>query len=506
MLMITEMKKIFFCLICFFSLKIQAQKITYSEQQKKDNSNISFEVLGKFGTSYLIYKKITRQHYISQYNQEMKLVDNVHLDFLPERAFNIDFINYPDHFYMIYQYQRNNIVYCAAVNIGADGKKITEPNILDTTNIGFFADNKIYTTTFSEDKKKIFIYKRNVRNDFLTIATKLFDQNLILLDSTRQVVDYNRRKEIYSDFSVDNSGNYLFAKETKIRLDDKAETLEIYIHKPNVDSFYIFDLQLQGKLIEEPIIKIDNLNKKYIVNAFYFENRRDDIEGLYTAVVDDSKLKVNFAFNVFSESLKNTLNANEKYNFSFDNLTPKNIIVKRSGGFIIISEDFYTESLYSNNSWTRNNSFNNLSSSGDYYMYSPYYNSYRSSDNYNRDQSTRYYYNDIVIASVDSSLQLEWNSAIHKKQYDVENDNFLSYSLLNSGKEIHFLFIERNKQNEIVSNHSLFPDGEIKRNATLKSTAENYEFMPKLGKQVGSTQMIIPYLYLSRIGFAKIDF
>ncbi len=77
---------------------------------------------------------------------------------------------------------------------------------------------------------------------------------------------------------------------------------------------------------------------------------------------------------------------------------------------------------------------------------------------------------------------------------------------MNVGGELHFLFIDKDKQKEIISNHSVSPSGEIKRYPTLKSNERGFTFMPKLGKQVGARQMIIPYIYLNRIGFAKVDF
>lgn len=46
----------------------------------------------------------------------------------------------------------------------------------------------------------------------------------------------------------------------------------------------------------------------------------------------------------------------------------------------------------------------------------------------------------------------------------------------------------------------------MKRYATLKSYEAGYEFMPKLSKQVGVRQVIMPCIYRGSIAFAKIDF
>jgi len=446
---------------------------------------------------------------ITKYDQDMRIIETIPLDFMPERTINVDFVSYPDYIYLIYQYQKNSIVYCNGVKIGANGKKLTEPTLLDTTKIGFFADNKIYTTTYSEDKQKILLYKRNLKYENLTIATKLYNADLALLDSTRQFIHFDERKEVYSDLFVDNSGTFIFAKETRKSAWDNASFLDIIIRREKADSFKTYSVSLEKKYIEEVGIKIDNLNRNYIVNSFYYGSRRGSVEGLFTCLIDMNGSKpVKTAFNVFADSLRVRINSTDQYKFVFDNLTVRNIIVKKSGGFIIAAEDFYTETLNANNAWNRDYYYNSLpySSVNDYYLSSPYYYGYRPWNSFGRELSVRYYYDDVVVASIDSSLKLEWNSLIHKKQYDVDNDNFLSYSIMNTGGELHFLFVDKDIQKQIISNHSVSTNGEVKRYATLKSNENGYSFMPRLARQVGSRQMIVPFLYLSRVGFAKIDF
>jgi hypothetical protein len=486
-----------------------AQQITISEYSKKDGKDIYFEILGKFDSTYLVYKNLRQKHVLTKYDKDMHIAGNIQLDFIPDRAFNLDFITYPDYFYVFYQYQKNNIVYCKAAKLSGTGEKLNEPMQLDTTKISVLADNKIYTTIYSEDRKRILIYKRHYKNDNLTIATRLFNNDLVLLDSTRQVMKFDERKEYYSDIAIDNSGNFFFAKETRKGYRDNNSQLDLIVHKPGIDSFRNYGISLNGKFIGEVVIKVDNLNRHCIANSFYYGERRGSIEGLFTALLDVSGVKpLKAMYNVFSDSLRNKMNTTDKYRFAFDNLAVRNTFVKRSGGFILTAEDFYTETMFNNN-WNRQYYYNYIPSySSDYYYSNPYYYGYRPWNSYGREreQSVRHYYDDIVVLSLDSSLKLEWNNIIHKKQYDVDDDNYLSFSNMNLGGEIHFFFIDKDKNKQIISDHSVFPNGEIKRYPTLKSNETGYGFMPRLAKQVGARQMIVPYIYLGYIAFAKIDF
>lgn len=500
-----EMRYLFlFFMILFAGACADAQHILYSEPARNENRSMVFEILGRFGSRFLVYKNISRDHYVTLYDRDMKTEATQPLAFMPERAFNVDFICYPDFFYIIYQFQKSNVVYCYAAQVSDKGALVTEPRLLDTTQIGFFADNKIYSTTFSEDKNRILLFKRHVRNETMSLVAKLYDRQLSLLDSTRQHVPFNIRKETYSDLFVDNQGNYVFTHETRRHSGDNAGEMEVIVRKPRSDSFHIFDIPLNGRYIEEPLVKVDNLNGNYMINTFYYGSQKGVISGLFTAVVDvDEQVQARSTFNPFQPL---TGDGGKSYSFSFDGILPRQIILRKNGGFLLVSEDYYTESLFDNNRWNRNDLYYPYTTTSDYFLYSPYYNSYRPWMGNYREQSTRFYYNDLLISSVDSVGQLEWNQVVRKRQYDVDQDQFLSYGLFNRGSEALLLYAERNNDRGLISMTGLNPQGELARYPTLKVPGKNYEFMPRLSRQVGSRLLMMPYLYLNKIAFALVEF
>src|SRR6478735_2368476 len=171
------------CLAIFFIFPFFAgdQKITYTEPEKDDVRSVDFDIIGKINNNYIIYKQTRNNSALSIYNTDMELIDRVHMDFLPDKIISSDIIAYKDYFYFIYQYQHRNIVYCSAVRIIGDGKA-GEPVVLDTTAINFFANNKIYNVLYSEDKKRICVYKINSKDDHNYIFTfTIFDASLNLL-------------------------------------------------------------------------------------------------------------------------------------------------------------------------------------------------------------------------------------------------------------------------------------------------------------------------------------
>ena len=94
--------------------------------------------------------------------------------------------------------------------------------------------------------------------------------------------------------------------------------------------------------------------------------------------------------------------------------------------------------------------------------------------------------------NVDKDGKLVWSNIIHKEQYDDGDDNFLSYLIMNAGGELHFLFNELERRNQLLSDQSIAPDGKLTRNPTLKSLDRGYMFMPRFAKQVSAKQIIVP--------------
>ena len=173
------MKSLFLLLtIICFSLLSYAQKIIYSLPAKDDTRRMNFEIAGKINGNFLIYKNIRNKNLISVLDVDMKEIASVDQDYVPDndRMINVDFFVYQDFCYMVYQYQKKNVVYCIASKIDGMGNKVGDVIEMDTTHLNFAANNKIYTVLSSEDKSKLCVFKINNRNrKVFVMTTLLFD-------------------------------------------------------------------------------------------------------------------------------------------------------------------------------------------------------------------------------------------------------------------------------------------------------------------------------------------
>jgi hypothetical protein len=270
----------------------------------------------------------------------------------------------------------------------------------------------------------------------------------------------------------------------------------------------MMDLDLQGNFLLGAVLKVDNRNNNYLINSFYLDEKEDIAKGLFTSAVNAENIElVRSAFLSFSDELINSLQSSDDNRAEYENFSADQILLKKDGSFILISEDAYTMTGNTDNGWNRMSLWDRQQflNSTDNFLYNPFYFGYRPLSNFGGRSSTKFMYKDIVVIGVDSSLNLEWNAGIKKNQYDVDNDNFLSFSFFNAGGEIHFFFIDKDSQKDIVSHQAISSDGLNKRYPTLRGNELGYEFMPRFAKQVGARTMIIPYLYMSKIGFARIE-
>lgn len=498
----------FFLLAICLTTAAFGQRIIYSEPDRDETRRMNFEVVGKIGGNYLIYKNFSGKNYIGVYNNDMKQTERVLHDYIPyDRLINIDFFPYTDHAWMVYQYQRRNVVYCDAVKVDGQGKKTGEIVQLDTSHIGFSGGNRIYSAISSDDRSNIMVFKINSRNkERYLITTLLFDKELQLRKRTAFPLDMKEQDDFVDKFNVDNEGDLVFTRFSRNNNDNILNTQLVW--KPALsDSVMVIAVPHEGMFLDEPHIKVDNANKRFFVTSFYYKQRRGNIEGFYFLSWDKgSRQPVMQNAVTFGDELRNEARGEASPRSAFNDYFIRNVIVKKDGGFLIGAEAYYTTSRFNN--WNRWNYLYGMPmSTFDYYAYSPLYSSwYWRNQAFGRNQAVRHHADNITILAFDRNGKPEWNAVIHKGQFDDESDDRISYNLMVTGSQAHFLFNQEEKRNLLLNQFTLSADGEINRNPTLKNLDKGYEFMPKYGKQVSARQMIIPCYYRNYICFARVDF
>ncbi len=506
--------KIFSIILIFivsFVSSVNAQKITYAEPERDDVRSLNFEIMGKFNGNFLIYKYARNTHYVAVYDNNMTIIEKNKLDFVPDKIINADFVAYPDFSYMFYQYQKRNVVYCMGVKLDAKGKVMGEPIEMDTTEIGFLASNKIFNVIYSENKQKILAYKVNSKSDKNHIVTAvLFDKDLKQTAKTRSVVPMPDRSDFLTEFVIDNEGNLAFIRAVGSAQNDNIGKLTLLTKNATESNLMYYQLAVDKIYLDDVRLKVDNINKHYIILSYYSKQRNGNIDGIYCFVWDwATSNAIATTATGFNDEMRADARGENSMKMAFNDYYLGNIILRKDGGYIVSSESVYT-STRNNNSMNRWGYLRGAGfwSPADYYSFSPYttYPGWMWSRNNSFNQLTRYYADNVAVMSFDKTGKMEWANFIRKSQYDDYSDNLLGYNMMNAGGELYFLYNQVEKRTQLLTAHIIDPDGKVTRNPTFKNLDKGHDFMPRFGKQVGARQMIMPSEYRNNICFAKIDF
>jgi hypothetical protein len=503
--------------LCLSSFSAFSQKIDYSLVDREDFKEMNFEIIGRMGNNINIYKNNRNRHDISVYDNDMQIKNRIKLDFMPEKVYTVDFVSYGDFAYMIYQHQRRNIVTYSMVKINQDGKLMTDPVDLDTSQIGGNSDNKVYSMITSDDKKKIVIFKiKRVNDKNFQITSLLYNNQMELIKKTSFDLNNQDREGLFTDFLVDNDGDFVFGRASRAGNRDYINKVELIYKEANSDTITKIPLMLKDITLDEVKLKIDNYNKKLILSSLFYQQRKGNIEGLYTIIWDKKtkQISAETAFEFNDSLIIDAKGENGSTKTAFNDYFIRHVLPLQDGSYAVAAELYYSSSR--NSAWNRwdylYGGFSPFMSPYDLYYNYPISRMYGWGwyDPFNRfgpqNNLVRYVSENIMLFFFNADGKLRWSNTIRKSQYDDNSDAFISYQLFNTGNEVRFLFNQREKRELMLSSATLDAEGKVKRQPTLKNLDREYDFMPKFGKQIGLRQIVIPCVYKNYICFAKIEF
>ncbi|QJB35242.1 hypothetical protein HF329_29640 [Chitinophaga oryzae] len=487
-----------------------AQKISYSEPEKDDYKSTEFEIIGKVGGNILVYKTDRGDYSVSVYDADMQLKERVKLDFLPRKVISMDFVAYPDKVLMIYQFQRKDAVFSFCATMSPEARFSDAPVLIDSTRIGMYSkENKVYSMEVSEDKRRILVYKINQdKEDNNVFYTFLYDSAMTLVNNSRLSLPMAGRKQFLSNFNLTNDGDLVLSKLERTSNRDYVVSGNLVMKRALVDSFEVSPLSFKGQLLDEVKMKLDNSRHTALITAFYYKQKRGNVEGMYLYKFDYQNNKPLYEKSVvFPNDLKMNARGESNTASAFNDYFIRRIINTANGGFLLTAESFYTSSRYQ--PWNRWNYMYGAPYGGMYYSpyyYSPYSPLYYNPWYWNNSQGVRYHYDNVAVLSFDEEGNMQWNNFVRKSQYDDNADLYLSYLMVNIGSELRFLYNELDRRNYLLTDVSLAPGGKVTRMPTLRNLDKGFTWMPRYGKQISARTVLVPCVYRNYICFAKIDF
>ncbi len=472
---------------CLASGRGLAQEVVYSAYDKFDLRSGDFSVIGKVGDRVYTYRASAEGFFLDAFNDSMEKMATVVLDFFPKKIYETRFVNYPSQMVVLYQAVEGGKVIQYAALLDHSGRLLKGPIQLNSAKTGIFGPNRDYfSSAVSDDKKQIVVYGIEEKGSNMQMSAVWLDDQLATIQ--RGNASFKTDNDVaHGEGILDNNGNFYLPVFTPVGNQNFADQLFLLTLTKGSRRFLAKELPLGNAFITSAFMKLDNANNRIYTSGFYSDKKNGNYEGVVYAYYDmaDSSFH-NRKIIAFDDRLRSATGERNKKR-AFNDYQVKQMIIKKDGGFVLISEDYFVTMRTSNPGW------------GGYY--SNYYGPFMQ-------QSVREYnYNDIFALSYDGNGNNEWHAFVRKSQYSQEDGGmFSSYALINTGGVLGFLFNDFNTRNSRIQLATVDGTGAVDMRSLAAGSANDPDWLPRSGKQVGIREVVVPCLRKRQICFAKIVF
>jgi len=350
-----------------------------------------------------------------------------------------------------------------------------------------------FQAVISHKKSKLLIfnspaYNKNAADEF---SLTVFDENMEQLWTKNVTVPYKDKLFGFEKLVVDEEGN---AYVQSIIYEGKAKKMRM--GRPNY-SYKIFSYTDLGTTANEYPVRLDNgrfitdltfgINRKgnIICGGFYSDENAYTIRGTYFLTIDQQSkaimsegtkaFEADFLQAFFSE--RKAKSGKELANYYLDD-----IILRNDGGALLFAEQYYERVI------------TNPVNTG---VGPPQYQT-----------STRYYYTDIIVISINPDNSIDWATKVPKRHVSTDDGGYYSsYAKVVSNKKIYLVFNDYPKDipnlntNKLVftlrngfaalSVVAIAPDGSYEKERLMLNRDEGVTSRPRLSEQVNKNTLIM---------------
>lgn len=473
--------------LSFLPQNAQAQKIIYTDYAPYDVRNSNLSIVGKINGILYTFRSYGKEYFLDAYNENMDKTATVVLDFFPEKIYNVRFIPFADKMMVLYQSQEGTRITQYAAMLNDKGLLQKNPLKVEEKRTSFFGtnDKEFFASAVSDNREHIMVYSANNKNRTLDFTGYWIDANTMKV--SKKIKYKYKASDIIAnnDGLMSDSGTFYLPVYTIIGNRNFSDEYSILsIHKSE-SVFKKASLDVATNYLEYPFQKLDNKNGKIHFASFFSTQRNGNNEGVAAATYDMNSHSFSATnFLPFDDEMRGEASP-KKRSRALNEFKINQLVIKNEGGFVVAAEEQYIT--------TQSNFMPGIG------FYSFYYMPLMA-------QSVReYHYNDILLLSYDANYQKEWHKFLRKEQYSQEDGGmFSSYSIMNTGGGLGFLFNDFNSKRSRIQLSSVSADGTINIGYLDAGNTDDPDWLPRLGKQVDAREIVVPCLRKKQLCFAKI--
>lgn len=482
MLKVFMIKKfLLIALCCGLVLPVFSQKLFLSEAEDFNIRTDDFAVVGKYGKSVITYRKRNGKAEIIFYSENMIKQKSLSLDFLPNNFSNVRFVCDPNHLLVFYESKELKKQQLYASKLLA-GDLWRSPVLLSSKPISMIKDYVPFNLSVSENGKRILFFNSYYLAGDNTVQAVIVDEQLNILKEIHQI--FPDKEYFFSEKSIvsDKGLPYLLATNRPSNKGN-VEELKVLTLADYSKDLFVFPIVLEGHHVSDLQIAADNENGNICIASFFADGKYAAPRGIFLCNFDEGKqatTAIHFVPIVLQISKSNT---------DLKDLRVRNLFLKRDGGVEIVAEKYYQNIRTIN-------SINPIVNSS--FMTGPD----------NARSVTEFYYDEVYIFNFKVDGSLHWSQTILKEQLSTDDGGiFSSFAPFRYPIGNVYLFndLSSNATRLLASYISSTGEMSMKEIQTSEQIDE-WNIMPRSGKQISKSELIIPCMIKNNVSFLKIKF
>ena len=463
------MKKVFFVmatlLVCS-SNYLNGQEVSISSAVNLRNY-YAYEIVGEIEDRYLIYRDKGFVKEVDLYNTDMEHTQYAELNFEKKKTDVFTITGLDSVFQVLYGYfEKDSMVFKHRIY----DKSITLVDSATLIKIPKRDIRKKIQASISEDKSKILLSTIGEGGQALFFVYDSRTRKLIWQD--RQLID-KESNHYLKNAIISNNGEIFIVMNDKEHAKDWERLLLFYL-SPLRNDFGKLYIGIGEIFKHDVFMEFDNVNDNLIITGSYSEKRGKDVKGYFVIKKDVKNMEredqvslITFPTMLFEDLLQ----GKKRKQRVLEDLAIQNVIMRQDGGMVIISEI--------EREFSRRNPYNNYNRS--------------QFDSYSKRGWIDYYRDDIIVTSINPSMQVDWTEVLYKKQFSQDDDAiFSSFYILKTPSRLRFIYNDEIKKNNTVSEYLMDPAGRVARNSLLSTEYQNMKLRFKDAMQVSSNTILVP--------------
>ena len=447
-------------------------------------TDTEYDLVGKLGGQVLLLQDRDSKHLLTAFDRNMRQSWEKELELRGKNIRLLQTVPKQDGtgFHLVYLFRERGRNFLQVDQYNPAGNLQDSVTLVD---FGVFSSNPDDNVYRSEDDSKLLLLMTEQASKTRCIGVDLAEMKLLY---DREV---SPEKYFFGDdfmqAEISNGGVTFFVIDRdNFRSKRKEHRYEVVRIEPGENiAVSTTEVVLGDSLTYDIYFRYDNLNDRLVAGGLYTVKDFSRADGYFYINTLPTTERVQPVFHPFPLALVKNVEGKRynKKNPGIDELTVRDLVLRRDGGALIITE--------------RNRQLERRSNASRVQVI----------NNYGIRPLVDYHYDELVVFSVHPDGRPHWSNILHKKQYSQDDGGvYSSYLLMENPRSLRFLFNDEIRFENTVSEYVVNGRGEFDRNSLFHTRDLELRLRFRDGIQVAANEVVLPSEHRNKLRLVKMTY